>query len=442
MQIRLRKLGALFVALSLVAVACADDEETIDDTTDDEAVEAETAPDAVETDVSFDLRMGTIVPLTGALGFLGAGYGESTEMATDMINESLARLGLDGQISVELVSVEDSETESRAGVEAANKLIQVDDVQVIFGAVASSVTIPIAESVTIPEGIVQISMGSTSPAITDLEDDDYVWRTVPSAGAQGEAIADLLEERFGADAVINTGALNDDFAISLIELFEDAWQERGNTIGRQVRWNPEAAAYDTEAQELVGGDPDGWVIIDFIETWGQVGPALVRTGEWDPEQTYTAQSLQSVDLPEVAGAEATDGMRGTAPASEEASMFPRFVEIFDERVSSPDITREGFAPYAFDSPFLAFLAALQGGSSDPAVIRDNLRSVSNPPGTQYTFDELDEAITAILNGEEIDYIGAGGPTEFNEHGDPGVVMFQEWGFVDGELEVFQVLGTG
>lgn len=443
MQLRMRRSGAVaaLAALAMLASACgggAGGDEGPAAPSASEPGSEEGSGEAAASDVSFTLKSGTIVPLTGDQSSLGPGYGESTRIAVEMINESLERLGLDGQISMELTGVEDDQTEARAGVEAATKLVQVDGVQVIFGSVASAVTIPIAESVTIPNEVVLISMGSTSPAITDLADNGFVWRTVPSAGSQGVALADVVEQELGPDAVINTGARNDDFAISLIDLFEKEWTDRGYTLGEKVRWNPDAPTFDTEAQQLASGDPDGWVVIDFPEGWGRMGPALVRTGQWDPKLTFTAQSLQTVDLPEIAGTDATEGMRGVSPASEEAEMFDEFVQIFDER-AEPGTTREGFAPYAFDAPFLAILAALQGGSADPATIRDNLQSVSGPPGQVYTYAQLDEAITAVLAGEDIDYEGAGGPTDFDDNGDPGKANFQTWGFVDGEIEVFEVL---
>lgn len=387
---------------------------------------------------SFSLRSGVIVPLTGDQSSLGPGYAEATRIAIDMINESMERMGLNDQLEIVLTGVEDDQTEARAGVEAATKLVQVDDVDVIFGSVATAVTVPIAESVTIPEEVVLISMGSTSPSVSELDDDNYVWRTVPSAASQGPAIANVVEQELGPDAVINTGARNDDFSISLINLFEKEWVDRGHTIGTSVRWNPDAPTLDTEAAQLVSGDPDGWVIIDFPEGWGKTGPSLVRTGKWDATRTFTAQSLQDETMADTVGKEATEGLSGVSPASEEAPMFDDFVKIFEER-AEPGTVRQGFAPYAFDSPFLAYLAALQGGSADPAVIRDNLQSVSGPPGTKYTFAEFDDAVRAVLAGEEIDYEGAGGPIDFDEHGDPGTANFQRWKFVDGSIEVLEVL---
>ena len=166
-----KKAGALVAVLALLVAACGEgdgpaEEATPDPTTEEAAGTEEAAapdPDGPDSDVSFDLRMGTIVPLTGDQAVLGPGYGEATQMATELISESLERLGLSDQISVELVSVEDDQTQASAAVEAATKLVQVDNVDVIFGSVATSSTIPIAESVTIPNEIVLISMGSTGP---------------------------------------------------------------------------------------------------------------------------------------------------------------------------------------------------------------------------------------------------------------------------------------
>jgi branched-chain amino acid transport system substrate-binding protein len=141
------------------------------------------------------------------------------------------------------------------------------------------------------------------------------------------------------------------------------------------------------------------------------------------------------------GAEATEGLRGTlpnpgvtpAPAAED------FGTAYEER----DTEAIGRGPYdaqAFDAAMLAFLAALQAGSSDPVGIRDNLQAVSGPPGTQYTFVELDDAINAILAGEDIDYEGASGSVNLDENGDPGAEgsSYQFFEYKDGKLTEIDV----
>ena len=42
--------------------------------------------------------------------------------------------------------------------------------------------------------------------------------------------------------------------------------------------------------------------------------------------------------------------------------------------------------------------------------------MTNPPGDAYTFLEIDQAVQALLEGEDIHFNGATGPLLFNEQG--------------------------
>ncbi len=379
---------------------------------------------------SFDLRIGVVTSFTGDLSPFGEPIDRSARIAANLINESLERTAVDG-VAVEIVATEDDQTQATAGVEAATKLVQTDNVDVIVGALASAVTTPIAQSVTVPNRVVQISPASTSPALSDLDDDGFFWRTPPSDALQGRVLARAIAAELGNDATINTGTRNDAYGTALTGVFEQAWRDGGGTIGRSVRWNPEAATFDSEAQRLAGGNADGWLIIDFPETWAKVGPALVRAGGWNPERTFTADGLRNTELPGDVGGPATEGMRGTAPTSEGAPAGEAFGRVFQERAQG--VSRQTFDAQAFDAVMLAFLAALRGGSSDPETIRDNLQAVSAPGGEKYTFEQLDEAINAIRDGEDIDYEGASGPIDFDENGDPSAAIYEVWEFEDGEI---------
>jgi ABC-type branched-subunit amino acid transport system substrate-binding protein len=431
MKMRFTSLAAFLLviaALAFVTAGCGGDD---GNGNGDEATPEEPAE---ERDVSFDLRLGVVTSFTGDLSDFGEPLDRAGQIAVELIDEALDEQGVEG-VSVEIVASEDDQTSATPGVEAATKLVQTDDVHVIIGSLASAVTIPIAESVAIPNQIVQISPASTSPAITFLEDDGFVWRTPPSDGLQGQLLADVMAEEFGAEATVNTGTRNDAYGTALIQVFEEAWREGGGTIGQSVSWNPEATTFDTEAQRLVQGSPDAWVIVDFPETWAKVGPAVVRAGGWEPEQTFTTDGLASDDLPGDVGERATEGMRGTRPApGGEAPAGEAFGRVFEERAEG--IGRQTFDAQAFDAVMLAFLAALKAGSSDPEAIRDNLQDVSGPPGDPYTFEELGDAIQAVLNGEDVDYEGASGPINFDENGDPSPegAIYETWEFRGGALE--------
>jgi ABC-type branched-subunit amino acid transport system substrate-binding protein len=428
----LRLLALVLVAL---AAGCGGD--------DDGEEAAPTETDATAAAPSFELRIGPVLPLTGDLASFGPSQAEAARIAVEQIQAALDAKTL-ADVTVRVLTVEDDGGRAQAGVEAATKFVQTDDVDVVMGTMASSVTIPIAESVTIPNQVVQITPTSTAPEITDLADDGYVWRILSSDNLQGSALVDAAADAFGSDATINVGARNDAFGTALKQLFEDGWKEQGGTVGASVTWNPEAATLDTEAAQLAGGSPDGWVIIDFPETFAKVGPALVRAGGWDPSKSFMTEAMRNADELTKIGARATDGLRGTAPTSEDAPARDAFDALFEQEAKE-GTPLTGFEGASFDAVMLAFLAALDAGSSDPEEMKETLQAVSGPPGQKYTFEQLDQAIQDLLDGQDIDYEGAWGPIDFDENGDPGSAIYEVWQFDGNEvstLKTFTFQGAG
>jgi ABC-type branched-subunit amino acid transport system substrate-binding protein len=428
----LRLLALALVAL--VAAGCGGDDDG-----DEAAPETEAAAAAP----SFELRIGPVLPLTGDLASFGPSQAEAARIAVEQIQAALDAAGV-SDVTVTLLPVEDDGGRAQAGVEAATKFVQTDDVDVLIGTMASSVTIPIAESVAIPNQVVLITPTSTAPEITDLDDDGYAWRILSSDNLQGSALVDAVADAFGSDATINVGARNDAFGTALKQLFEDGWREQGGTVGASVTWNPEAATFDTEAGQLAGGNPDGWVIIDFPETFAKVGPALVRAGGWEPANTFMTEAMRNADELTKIGAQATEGLRGTAPTSEDAPARAAFDALFEQEAKE-GTPLTGFEGASFDAVMLAFLAALHAGSSDPPELKESLQTISGPPGEKYTFEQLDQAVQALLDGQDIDYEGAWGPIDFDENGDPGSAIYEVWQFDGTEvstLKTFRFQGQG
>ena len=85
---------------------------------------------------------------------------------------------------------------------------------------------------------------------------------------------------------------------------------------------------------------------------------------------------------------------------------------------------------------LCYLSAVAAGSTDGPQMAEQVRAVSGPPGTKYTFLELPEAIQALQDGEDIDYEGASGPIDMNEAGDTTAGVYDIWRFSEGKLETF------
>src|SRR5207237_9437085 len=146
-----------------------------------------------------------------------------------------------GTASVKLVASEDGQTQASASVEAATKLVKSDKVQVVIGEMASSATIPMAQSVTIPNKIVQISPTSSAPQISTIKDNGYLWRTYPSDTLQGKVLAQAAVTAFGQGATLNVGARNDAFGTALRQLFVSQWQKLRGKVGVRSAWDPSPA---------------------------------------------------------------------------------------------------------------------------------------------------------------------------------------------------------
>src|SRR5256886_8769264 len=250
---------------------------------------------AAQRSCSFQLRIGDVLPFTGGLAAYGANLDRAVKLAVDMDNATLKRQKL-SKISVKLVASEDGQTQAAASVEAAAKLVKADHVSVIIGEMASGATIPMAQSVAIPNHVVDISPTSSAPQITGIKDNGYLWRVYPSDYLQGRVLAQAAISAFGKGKTVNVGARNDAFGTALQQLFVAQYKKLGGKVGQSLRWNPDQANYDTEAGRLVSGNPAGYVIIDFPETFAKFAPSLVRTGKWQASRTLTTPEPRERDM--------------------------------------------------------------------------------------------------------------------------------------------------
>lgn len=376
---------------------------------------------------SFDLRIGNVLPFTGDLAPYGPGLDQSARMAVGLINASLRRLQLSGSIKVEIVGSEDSQTQAAAAVEAAKKLVEVDKATVLIGDMASNSSIPMAQSVSIPNRVVQIAPTASAPQMYKLKDNNYLWQMLANDNLESAGSVRLAQLAFGKKAKINFGARNDAFGSAYAPLFIKRWKAGGGTIGQSLLWNPNQAVYDTEAQRLASGNPRGWVIIDFPGTAARFLPALVRTGKWDPRRTLVNEAFKDPTFLQKLGDPASVGLRGYAPTSSGPS-GASFAKLF-ERLKKKGTATSGYEGTTFDAVMLSFLAALEARSAEGAKIKTRLAAVSRPPGRSYTYLQLDGAIRAILAGKDINYEGAWATDDMGPGGGPSGSADLEWKYL-------------
>ncbi len=410
----------LLAATSLALLPACEEEE--EEATPTPAASPEVTPGetpVVTPTVGGPLKIGLLGPLTGALAPFGPDYINTANLALEHINAAGGVLGQD----IELV-VGDTGTAPEQGVAEARRLVDIAGVHAIVGAAASGVTLPIAESVTIPNKVLQISNCSTSPALTDVEDDDYLFRTTISDAAQGVVLANLVDE-LGFTSVC-TMYVNNAYGQGLSEQFAETFEELGGTVTAQVSHTAETATtYASELNQCVEGGPEALLALSYPT--GQADVYLKEALEGAIiDQFVFCDGTKSDVLFSTLGWEHFDGMQGTAPGALETEYGTVFDDAFEGKYGY--IYQTPFNRETYDAIVAIALAAETAGSTDPTAIRDALRDVANAPGQVVGpgAEGVAAALEAVRAGTDVDYDGAAGSIEFDENGDVLLGAIEIW----------------
>lgn len=368
-----------------------------------------------------DVKVGILFDVTGPIANFIPPMLDSVTLATDEVNAGGGLLG------GKMVSVIGDTTGSAQGaVDAATKLVNVENVADIVGALMSSTTLAAANSVIVPTGIMQISPTATSPDMTTLADKDWVFRVVPSDAYQGQVLAKLTLDQ-GVKTVALTYA-NNDYAAPLAKAFADSYKAQGGVITAEVKHEEKQPSYTTELATLAKDKPDALVIIAYA---GDSGLTLVKEALENGlfKRFIGTDGLRDNLLIEKIGADNLKDSFFTSPSSPKSAAADKFNELYTAKFQT---TKDKiFIGQVYDSVMLAALAIQQAGSTDRAKVRDALRAVANPPGEPVGPGDWSKAVELIKAGKDIDYTGATGSMDFDDKGD-----------VAGVIGHFVVDGTG
>lgn len=402
---------------ALVMAACGEDEEEAGETPSAETPSGGKTPAAEGT-----LTIGILFDFTGDLAEFGPNMENGAKLAAKHINDAGGVLGNDI-----VLKRADSQTNPTAAVQAAQNLVNTEGVQAIVGSLSSGVTLAVAEAVTVPEGIIQISPASTSPALSAVDDNDFLFRTTLSDAAQGLVLAQLANE-LGYKKV-STMYVNNPYGEGLSENFRAAFEELGGEVPAEVPHEQEQASYLSELQQAAEGDPDALAALSYPQS---ATVYLKEAIENDLFDTFLfCDGTKSEDIVEAVGAENVEGMYGTVSAAAEipAQWRSEFEAEFGELPPLPYIAE------SYDAVIMIALGAAKAGSLDPAEIRDAMRELNDPNGEKIGPGAADikKALELIAEGKAINYEGASGFNGWDENGDVPSGYIEIWKYEGGEI---------
>ncbi|MDP6576446.1 MAG: ABC transporter substrate-binding protein [Dehalococcoidales bacterium] len=370
------------------------------------------------------LKIGQLNSFTGDLSDFGGAHRNASALAADHVNQAGGVLG-----TVVTIVARDTATNPVQGVDSARALVEVEKVAAIVGALASGVTIPIAESVTVPNNILQMSAASTSPGITVLTDNDFLFRTTVSDAVQGVVMGRLAKELGYSTA--SALYINNAYGQGLAEQFKAAFEEAGGTVQELVPHEGVQPTYASELTKATAGNPDVLACISYPESAEVYLREALEGGYID---TFLfCDGTKSPDMNEAVGVQKLEGTHGTAPGAPATEARQAFDASYEASFAA--VPPLPFMAETYDAVVLIALAAEKANTTtDSAAIRDALRDIANSPGEVVGpgVDSIKRALELIREGKDINYEGAGGSQDFDANGDV-ISTIEIWKIENGEV---------
>lgn len=351
------------------------------------------------------LKIGTQLPQTGNLAFLGPPEEAGVGLAAKEINE--ADLG----IEIDIEYGDSGDTDNKAYATEVPRLLQAG-VSAIVGAASSGVSKLFIDEVT-GAGVIHFSPANTSADFTTWDDNGLFWRTAPSDVLQGEVLGNLIAE--DGKETLGILYLNDSYGTGLAKFTSEAFEAAGGEVVEEQSYNTGDTSFDAQVSALKAANPDAIALIAFEET-KTIVPALAG---------YPAENMYFVDG-NLADYSATfpagtlTGAKGTLPGLDTAKLgdFTDRLQEYWQGEGNPELKDYSYAAESYDAVVLLALASMAAGSTDGADIAGKLQEVSGGTGDGEKCETFEACAQIINDGGTADYDGNSGPITFDENGDP------------------------
>jgi len=367
------------------------------------------------------VKIGTLLDYTGDLGVYGPAMRNGVDLAVELMNDAGGVLG--GKLRA---VHKDSGTSSITAIDAGRALVTIEGVGAIVGSLSSGVTMAVAESVTVPSNVVLISPASTSPAVSAIVDNDFLFRTTVSDAAQGVILARLAIELGYTTAA--TIYVNNAYGEGLSRQFQTTFEAEGGTVLATVPQESGQPSYVSELERATADDPDVVVAISYPAS---AGVYLREATEGGYASTFLfVDGTKSQDMFDTLGASTFEGMYGTAPGAPDSDAKTVFTQLYEERYGQ--LPTNPFIAESFDAAAILALAIEKAGKADGTSIRDALRDVAGAPGEKVGPGDFARALELLADGKDIDYVGVAGDQEIDVNGDV-LNTIEIWKIEDGTI---------
>jgi branched-chain amino acid transport system substrate-binding protein len=351
------------------------------------------------------LVIGSLLPETGSLAFLGPPEFAGVNVAIAEINEGGGVLDqpvthLPGDSGDDTTDIANQTTDRHLAAGA----------QAIVGAAASGVSKLVIDKIT-GAGVVQFSPANTSDEFTCWQDNGLYFRTAPPDVLQAQALAELMAS--DGNQRISILVRNDPYGTGLADNAEENLIAAGIPQDQlqKIIYDPNAASFNAEVDQVAQFNPDGIAVIGFDESkriLSRMSEVQIGPGQ---KNVYGTDGNMGNALGEGLPPGLLEGMKGTTPLTDLAGDFEQRLRAQDANLADVN-----YAGESYDAVILIALAAEAAGSTNGTDIAAELNGITQGGDKCTTFADC-KAI--IDGGGDPDYDGITGTLDFAAAGEPG-----------------------
>ncbi|MDY6995126.1 MAG: ABC transporter substrate-binding protein [Actinomycetota bacterium] len=373
------------------------------------------------------IKVGHLMGITGDY----APYYEGSMVGVDIALEEIEEAGGVLGRPFELVTQDNLSTVEGA-VQGFSRLVDGEGV-VAIGGVESDGAMAIFSASEEQEIPVMCPVCGTSEL--DTRGGTYMFRLTGSDTDGGIVLAQFARDQ-GYETV-NLLVQNTEGAAGPAEIFREIFTGPiGGTIGTEVTFNPGAASYQSEVDEVFSTPADAV----FLAAGSEAGSVILT--EWE-RRDHGGEFLTSPDLvvPEIASLTPAleDGVITGAIAQYDTSSpaYQSYAERYAAKTGGEQPSAGVGDALQYDQYIALALAIEKAGSTDGAAIAEAIPQVLNPDGTDVY--SLQEGLDEIRAGNEINYHGASSSLDLNEYGNLAAPVFGEQNIIDGQWQEVQTI---
>jgi len=359
--------------------------------------------------LSGEVTIGLILPLTGDLATHGEENWEGSKLGVVDFNKHLEKLG--AEWNLKMIS-EDSATSPVIALEKLTSL-NAKGISIVVGPETSS-NIRNIKGYSDSNNMLLVSCCSSAPALAIPN--DSVFRLVPDDSNQGTALAKLIQHE-GIEVIIPVWR-GDTWGDGLSDATTSSFVERGEKTDEGVRYNPESPEFSASTSLLAEK------VRGYVDEYGTEKVAVLFLGFAEILQ-FTQSASEHDILDDVRwfgpGANTKEHKLIDDPIGLEFSTSVQFTTVqvavtknpIYERVQAHLTEQLGRTPNTFvhssyDVVWIIGLAMLQTQSTDVSTIK------------------------AVIPDVAEHYYGAIGSAKLNEAGDLAQADYEVWGIRGGE----------